>query len=1151
MVDILAIGSGAVNAYRQALSTTSNNIANVNTPGYSRRALSIGESFPVQEGIFSFGTGSQTEAVTRAYDEFLERSLRDAKSDLAIHEPVIEYANRVIDIMATESASLANAMEDFFNAAEQLSTDPRSNALRGDFLSSGELIAVRFNDLSLQVDKIAEEAEISFRQSVDDLNALSVQLLRVNEQLNRTSEIDKQPPTLLDQRDVLLRDMSQLAKLGVTELANGQVIVNFGGSGRGYEIVTTTEAKAIGVFATGEAAGSDLRLILDPYGAKRPMPSSPSGAIGGGVALNTEILRPVRSGLDHLARIFAAEANKIHRRGLDARGEFGGDLFRSSAQFKASLDTANGAISASARVVDPVVAPTEALELIYKESTDTWDVLDLTTRERLGQISPGEKQELQGMSFSMTGAPENGDVVVFSPVERPARTFEMLVKDVDRVAVSAAMRSNPGSANTSGVEAALQTIPEDERPRGFEFGYAVSSNTDNAIHEDVSIVADGFRPAVHISRDTAGAQIKFDIAATGDQHIQILTREGVYVAGTEKLGMTQVNSLMSLDSGFDGGGGFDDQYFNKTGTSAYLNTEIEFGTQSKAETVSRPYLDPDSGIINDVSVTDPAIMISKPVLPTEVTKTLIADAAINFSHTYYDPTDASANSEGYVEGKIALEALDLNALKILDSSASSGDRISAADMAAYFNKQFERLSNVNVMATAQNRVISGELDNTKSLKINGVTITVTATDQISQLVQNINAKSGDTGVTASTRDGGTLVLTNTSGNEGKNIEVGVSDSDDKISAIGLLGVYGGTYSISATGEEKVSNAFTSASEVLNGGSAFVVTITRAGNPSTVDVGPNSDTPQGIVDAINSQSGTTKVRATLVADGAGQRIALHNTSGVLTDFTVNTNIKDYKPLNSQGVPELDLDLGFEDLNNRGVGLNKPTEIALTISSTGKPADLGRLGFATEVLLDGPAADDYAVFLTGTGTVDTAIRAEKVSGTTAASYPADSFEIEFINASVYQITDIATSTVVATRNYTVGDGISYQGIKVEFDDIPSIGDTFTIEPNTDGVGNNENMLSLIQLGKEPMIAGQTLTAAYRDLVAGTGSRAHLAELSRDAMTVVHDQADATREAAVGVNLDEEAADLIRFQQAYQAAAQVIQMSQRMFDTLIQAS
>ncbi|MBT6351431.1 MAG: flagellar hook-associated protein FlgK [Halieaceae bacterium] len=1143
MVDTLAIGSGAINAYRQALSTTSNNIANVNTPGYSRRALSIGESFPVQEGIFSFGTGAQSEAITRAYDEFLERSLRDAKSDLAVNEPVIQYANRVIDIMANESASLANAMEDFFNAAEQLSTDPRSNPLRNDFLSSGELIAVRFNDLSLQIENIAEEAEISFRQSVDDLNALSVQLLRINKQLNRASDVDKQPPTLLDQRDAILREMSQLAKLGVTELPNGQVIVNFGGSGRGFEIVTPTESKAIGVFATSEAAGSDLRLILDPYGAKRPMPSSPSGAIGGAVALNTEILRPIRSGLDHLARTFAAEANDIHRRGLDARGEFGGDLFRSSAEFKATLDTANGAISASAKVVDPSVAPTEALELIYKESSNTWDVLDLMTRERLGQISLGEKQELQGMSFSMTGAPENGDVVIFSPVERPSRTFEMLVKDVDRVAVSAAMRTSPGAANTSGVEAALSVIAEDQRPQGFEFGYALSSNADKVTRADISIAADGMRPAVQIARGTQGAEVAFDIAATGDQHIQVLTREGILVAGTETLTSSAANNLMSLDSGF-GAGGYSTTYRNQSGTAAYLDTEIKFGAQSKTQEVTRKSIDPDTGILNDSTVTVPALFVSKPVSPTAVTADLMTAGAINFNHSYYDPSDASADSDGYVEAEIALESLSLSRLGL-----SSGERVSAAAMAQYFNGQFDRLSNANVNATAQNTLMSGEFDPSKSLTINSVTVNHAANAKINEMIQAINGVSGQTGVRAEWRAESGLALTNTAGNEGDNITLGVSGSDT-VTALGLTaGTYAGTYSIAAAGEEKVSNTFASATEVLNAGSAFTLTVTRAGVASTVSVNAGSDTPQGIVDAINAASGSTSVSATLVSDSGGQRISLHNTSGVTSDFTVSSDITGYTQVDSQGNTVVDTDLGFEDLNNRNLGLNKPTEIGLTISSSGTPADLGRLGFATEVIIDGPAADDYAVFLTGTGSVDTALRADKASGQAASQYPADSFVINFSSASVYTITDTATSTVVATRNYTAGDSISYQGIQVNFDDIPSSGDSYTIEPNADGVGNNENMLDLIQLSKEPLISGQTFTAAYRDLVAGTGSRAHLAELSRDAMTVVYDQAEASREAAVGVNLDEEAADLIRFQQAYQAAAQVIQVSQRMFDTLIQ--
>ena len=144
------------------------------------------------------------------------------------------------------------------------------------------------------LDSIAAESELAFRQSVDELNALSTQLERVNSQLNRKSRISDQPPGVLDERDTLLRKMSALAKLGVRELPNGQVQVNFGGEGRGYEIVTANESKQVAIFSNDKSDGSDLRLVLDPYGAKRPLPLSPSGSIGGALAFRTEVLRPVR-----------------------------------------------------------------------------------------------------------------------------------------------------------------------------------------------------------------------------------------------------------------------------------------------------------------------------------------------------------------------------------------------------------------------------------------------------------------------------------------------------------------------------------------------------------------------------------------------------------------------------------------------------------------------------------------------------------------------------------------------------------------------------------------------------------------------------------------------------------------------------------------
>ena len=737
MVDILSIGSGAVNAYRQALSTTSNNIANVNTPGYSRRELKIGESFPVEEGVFSFGSGAQAEAVGRAYDEFIERALRDATSELEVNEPVIEYANRIVDIMGTESVSLANAMDDFFNAAEQLSTDPKSAPLRTDFLNSGEVVAARFNDIALQVDTIAKESEVAFRQSVERAEcpfngAAQSQSAAESQSVDSRSATQHAGSTRCD----FARHVGP-GEVGVTELPSGQVIVNLGGSGRGFEIVTTTTSQDIGVFSSDKTGGTDLRLILDPYGAKRPLPGAPGGSIGGAMAFRSEVLRPVRVGLDHLASSFAKEANQVHRSGLDAEGDFGGDLFRTSTSFVANLDTANGAVSAWAKVTDPATAPTEALEFIYREATQSWDVLNLLTRERLGAISSGEDQPFMGMSITLAGAPENGDVVIFHTEDRPARTFEVLIKDIDRVAAAATMRQTPGAGNISGAEASLALVPEEEQPNGFQFGYALSNEGATQTRQDVTIKADGLRPAVQLAKGTQGAQVLFDIQSGSDQQIQVLTREGVHVAGTASLTAAEANALMSLDSGF-GEGSYSTTYLNQTGSAAYLDTTVRFGISNSEKTVTNPAVDPDTGLITQVTSTESAFIASKKVSATVNStagaQTLVAAGAVNFSNTYYDPDDAAADTNGYVEQSIALDALTL----------AAGETFSAAKMASYLNEEFKGLTANNVVASAYNEVRAQEIDPTKTLTIGSgsiapVTISYAVNATVGEMIQAINA----------------------------------------------------------------------------------------------------------------------------------------------------------------------------------------------------------------------------------------------------------------------------------------------------------------------------------------------------------------------------------------------------------------------------
>ena len=1143
MVDILAIGSGAVNAYRQALSTTSNNIANVNTPGYSRRELRIGESFPVEEGVFSFGSGAQAEAVARAYDEFVERSLRDATSDLQANEPVIDYTNRIVDIMGTGAVSISSALDDFFNAAEQLSTDPRSAPLRTDFLNTAEVLAGRFKDISTQVDNIGVESQLALRQSVEELNALSEQLLKVNKQLNRKSRVIEQPPGMLDERDTILRKMSELVKLGVTELPNGQVQVNFGGVGRGYEIVTANDAKPVEIVSNDKSGGSDLRLLLDPYGVNRPLPGAPEGEIGGSLAFRTDVLRPVRIGLDYVARTIADEVNKIHRDGLDANGEFGADLFRTTATFDISTDNVNGTLSAAARVEDVLKSPSEAIELIYREATDSWDIRNLLTKERLGEVPLGEDQVALGIKFSLVGDPINGDVLLLYPKDRPAKTFELMVKDINRVAAAATMRQTPGASNTSETEASLSIIPVEDRPAGFQYGYSVINKGAVESRADITVKADGLRPAVQIARGTLGAEVSFDIKKDADQHIQVLTREGVHIAGTATISTSEANALMSLDTGF-GAGAYTTTYLNKTGAAAYLDTSVEFGVSGKASVKNVPTVSADTGLRTTISVTEPAQITSKKVSASG-TGTLVAANALNFSTKYYDPSSASADSDGNVKETIALGAL----------THSSSNPLSAADIATYFNEEFKKLRSVNVRATAHNEVRVENIDSTRSgLLINNVAITYSNTTNVGQMIQAINAKSDQTGVRADWLGETGLVLSNASGHEGKNIELGLSGGATGLTALGLVtGVYEGSYEISATGEQAVSNTFSSATQSLNAGSAFNITVTpHGGSATTVTVAAGSDTPQGIVNAINTITG---VEAVLLSEGSQYRITLRDTTSAGRQFSVSSTATNYKPVDSQGRPlsgsssGADTDFGFNDLNNQTVGLNKPSEIALTLSSTGSPANLGRMALETGVIIDGEVPDDLAIFVTGSGSVQTSVKTS-AGNAQVQTYPASPFRINFTSDTVYTITDTTTDTVVATRLFTTGSDIDFQGIKVAFDNIPKSGDSFSIDNNNDGLGSNENILRLIELGKAPTIAGQTFSEAYRDLVSGAGSRAQMAELGKEAMTVIRDQAEESRESAVGVNLDEEAANLIRFQQAYQAAAQVIQISQRLFDTLLQA-
>ena len=217
--------------------------------------------------------------------------------------------------------------------------------------------------------------------------------------------------------------------------------------------------------------------------------------------------------------------------------------------------------------------------------------------------------------------------------------------------------------------------------------------------------------------------------------------------------------------------------------------------------------------------------------------------------------------------------------------------------------------------------------------------------------------------------------------------------------------------------------------------------------------------------------------------------------------------------------------------------------------------GSLGFRSGFVMREPLAEDLLVF--GVDSRGTAA-AVSLSGTYAVGTPpaellpdSRTYSLNFERGN-YRLVDMATGTQVAAGVFDTNTrSVQYANWSVALQTLPSDGDSFTILPNDDASGDNRviSRVANLQYDRSLLPSNQTVQQEYEDLVNRIGVQAVQAEIGRDAQKVVFDQAQESRDRTSGVNLDEELSDLLRYQQAYQANAQVIQTASRLFDALMQ--
>jgi flagellar hook-associated protein FlgK len=324
---------------------------------------------------------------------------------------------------------------------------------------------------------------------------------------------------------------------------------------------------------------------------------------------------------------------------------------------------------------------------------------------------------------------------------------------------------------------------------------------------------------------------------------------------------------------------------------------------------------------------------------------------------------------------------------------------------------------------------------------------------------------------------------------------------------------------------------------LKSGNASTFTVIKAVPTGLTSV-------QGLIDAVNTQSTASGVRAYLGDDGS---MVLTNIAGsegrdIAIDGAATPNALGMRAGNYGG--KISSTRALID------GTDTPIELGF---ANGAPSDLAKMGFKTGAYLSGTANEDLLVFVTGPGEakVSTGYSGQPVSSKQALR--TQPLQLKFDSPTHFTIYDLNTNTKVAERNFDpnyLEPALNYQGIQISFSTPPKAGDIFNIDGNKDGTGNNENMLQLVDLESEPVMGGgKTFSASYIDNVNDMGNIARQATISQSALRVVYDQAVTARDQVSGVSLDEEAADLVRYQQAYQAAAKILQVASQLFDSVLQ--
>jgi flagellar hook-associated protein 1 len=313
----LAIALSGLSAEQGALEATTNNVANVNTPGYSRQVPNLVSSDPVVIDPLTLGTGVTLESITSVRDPILESSIQQESQTQGQLGAQVSALQQTQVNFTTSTSDIGTQIANFFDSINQLSANPADLSVRQGVLTAADNLASSFNSTANNLTQQQTSLDQNVVETVGQINQLSQQIAHLNGQISQLQGAGESAGSFVDQRQQAIDQLSSLVNVSVIPSDHSLTLTTANGTPlvlgtQSFQLQTQPNPAGLHeVYAQGVNITSQLT----------------SGALGGTLQVRDQQIPGIQSQLDTLAAGLANEVNGVQAAGYDLKGNAGTNLF--------------------------------------------------------------------------------------------------------------------------------------------------------------------------------------------------------------------------------------------------------------------------------------------------------------------------------------------------------------------------------------------------------------------------------------------------------------------------------------------------------------------------------------------------------------------------------------------------------------------------------------------------------------------------------------------------------------------------------------------------------------------------------------------------------------------------------------------------------